>query len=164
MRRLRSDAGQAAAEFIMLFPLMMLLVLFFIEFGLALHSWVLVNNAAAEAARYAAVGNVNSPSPTCAANSIQARAMQASGNNILCNEVTVTYRFTAGGTRPVQRGDEVVVRIDHTYETVTGLVGLLNYMTGGLVDTEWTMSSCADARLETGGSVAITSTNVNCGS
>src|SRR5262245_9320036 len=116
MRGLRSDAGQAAAEFIMLFPLMMLLVCFFIEFGVALHSWILITNAAAGAARCAAVGNLPTDvAGTCPAGllSIEERAVEASNNHITCADVTVAYERFTGAT--VQRGDGVNVRIAHDY-------------------------------------------------
>jgi Flp pilus assembly protein TadG len=150
MRALHSDAGQTAAEFAMLFPFMMLLLLFFVEFGFVLHNWVTVNNAAAEAARYAAVGNlpntVPGTCPTATPLSIESRARQASGNQVLCNEVVVGYHKFAGTN--VERGDGVSVRISHVYQTVTGLGNVLHLVTGGVLPTTLTMSSCADARME----------------
>ena len=47
-------------EFVLLFPFVLILILTIVEFGFALHSFVTVNNAASEAARFAAVANLPS--------------------------------------------------------------------------------------------------------
>jgi Flp pilus assembly protein TadG len=149
-RRLRSDRGSVVTEFILLFPFMMLMVLFFIEFGFALHSWILINNAAAEGARFAATGNLpTNVAGTCPAGyeSIEERARQTTGNRITCANVTVRYTRYSGAT--VTRGDSVSVRINHNYTPVTGFGDMLNLVTGGVFPATLTMTSCADARLET---------------
>jgi Flp pilus assembly protein TadG len=145
---LRSDRGAIVFEFIILFPFMMLLVLFFIEFGFVLHRWILINNAAAEGARYAATGNLPAAG-TCPGgyHSIEERARETTGNRITCAQVTVRYTRYSGAT--VSRGDSVAVRISHTYATVTGFGEMLHLVTGGTFPSTLTMTSCADARLET---------------
>jgi Flp pilus assembly protein TadG len=143
---------------------MMFMVLFFIEFGFALHSWIIVNNAAAEGARFAATGNrPTTVAGTCPAGyvSIEERAVEASGNRLTCGEVTVRYTRYSGAT--VTRGDSVSVRISHTYATVTGFADVLNMVTGGVIPTSWTMTSCADARLETRPTGTLTD-GTTCGS
>ena len=57
MRRLRHEQGQAAVEFMLMFPFMLMLLLFIVEFGFILHAYISVVESAAEGARYAAVGN-----------------------------------------------------------------------------------------------------------
>ena len=134
-------------EFVLLFPFMMLLLLSFIEFGFALHNWILVNNSAAEAALYAAVGNLPSiAAGTCDAGSVEERAVESSAEHILCSEVTVEYQRLSASD--VRRGDAVAVRIAHVYTPVTGFGAVLNLVSGGTFPSTLTLSACADSRLE----------------
>jgi hypothetical protein len=155
MRRLRSDAGQAFVEFVLLFPFVLILILVIVEFGFALHSFVTVNNAASEAARFAAVANLPSgfaltENPPCDAGylSIEDRAVNVSAGLVNCDEVFVRYQKPVAGI-PYTRLDGVSVFIAHSYETITPLAELMSVLSFGAIPAPpWTMSACSDARLE----------------
>lgn len=150
MRRLHKQDGQAAVEFILMFPFMLLVLLFIIEFGFILHAYISVVESAAEGARFAAVGNPPAAG-SCAVNdgTVQGRTIAASNSQVACADVTVRY----AGTTPVKRGDVVAVKINKTYATVTPLGGILTFMSLGTFPGTLTMKSCFDARLESGPTV-----------
>jgi Flp pilus assembly protein TadG len=144
--RLNSDSGQTVVETTLLLPLILLLVMLLVEFGFAFYTNVTVNNAASEAARYAAVANLPATTPgTCEAGSIEERAVDFAGGRLLCSEVSVAYQNTGG---EYTRGDGVAVRIDHSYDTITPVPGLVSLVSGGLIPSTWTISACSDSRLE----------------
>lgn len=151
MRRLSGDSGQAVVEFVLLFPLVLVLLLTIVEFGFALHTYVTINNAASEAARYAAVGNEPNNAVTCATGttdpSIEERAVDASGTLLTCSDVTVTYQKIVSSPG-FARGDGVAVHINYTYTPVTPLGALLSAFSFGTLPSTLTMTACSDSRLE----------------
>lgn len=151
VRAWRHDDGQAVVEFVLLFPLVLVLIMVIVEFGFALHSYVTINNAASEAARYAAVGNEPNAGALCqtspATPSIEGRAVDASGGLLTCSEVSVSYIKITAGTG-FTRGDGVAVHIAHTYNTVTPLGQLLSALSFGTLPSSLTMTACSDSRLE----------------
>ena len=146
MRRLRSESGQALIEFVMLFPLVLVFLLFIIEFGFAMHTFVTVNNTASEAARYAAVANLPG---NCGPGSvsIEQRAVDASAGLVKCPEVLVAYQKPAGQPQYL-RGDGVRVGIKHVYTPLTPLGSLISVLSLGAIPDSWIMTACSDARLE----------------
>jgi Flp pilus assembly protein TadG len=144
--RLKSDSGQTVVETTLLLPLILLLVMLLVEFGFAFYTNVTINNAASEAARYAAVANLPSTTPgTCDPGSIEERATDFAGGRLLCSEISVSYQNTGG---EYTRGDGVAVRINHSYDTITPVPGLVSLVSGGLIPSTWTISACSDSRLE----------------
>jgi Flp pilus assembly protein TadG len=151
VRTLHHEDGQAVVEFVLLFPLVLVLIMVIVEFGFALHTYVTINNAASEAARYAAVGHEPNSGATCqtgpATPSIEGRAVDASGGILTCSDVAVAYlKITSGGG--FTRGDGVAVHITHTYNTVTPLGQLLSTLSFGTLPSSLTMTACSDSRLE----------------
>jgi len=116
-----------------------------VEFGYGFYTQIAVRNAAAEAARHAAVGNL--PSANCLAGSIENRAREASNNVVPCDDVSVGYHSPQNGQ--YSRGSGVVVRIETSYNAITPLPALANLISWGTVPATWNLSACADARLET---------------
>ncbi|NSW89702.1 MAG: pilus assembly protein [Firmicutes bacterium] len=57
MKRLKSKKGQSLVEFTIIFPLLLLVVMGIIEFGVMLNSYLAINNAAREGARAGIVGS-----------------------------------------------------------------------------------------------------------
>ena len=148
VHRLRDHRGQAAVEFAMLFPFVLFLIMFLIEFGLVLHVNITVNNSAREAVRFAAV-TTGLPDVTglCLDDdieSIEERAVLHSRGLIDCDEVTVTYMHTDGVAGPLERGDGVVVTITHVYDFLTPFGELIGIFTPDQI----TVGACADGRLE----------------
>ena len=150
MRRLHQQHGQAAVEFILMFPFVLVMFLFIVEFGFVLHSYISVIESAAEGARYAAIGKPPAGG-SCTANdgTIQGRTIAASSLNVTCAEVQVWYQ----PAKPVARGDIVAVHVNHTYTPVTPLGKMLTFLSFGTFPGTIAIGSCFDARLEAGPTV-----------
>lgn len=134
-------------ETALLMPLVFLLILMVIEMGFLLWTNLNVKQAAREAARFASVGKRvgdRPGDPTCStaagANTISGRAYAAAVGRISCPEVSVVYVGQPGSTKVI-RGDSVIVKIDHRYESLTGFLRLINV-------TSPVIHACADARVE----------------
>jgi len=56
---IRNNRGQALVEFALMLPVLMLLIIGMMEFGLIINQYMVVTEAAREGARSAAVGNSN---------------------------------------------------------------------------------------------------------
>jgi Flp pilus assembly protein TadG len=145
VKKLRSERGQSAVEFTMLFPFILVLILIIIEFGFALHTNMRVTSSAREAARFAAVANL--PSTTCVGGSVEGRAIATSGDLLTCSDVTVGY-VEQNAVAGYSRGDAVVVRIRHDYAPITPLGDLMSAFSFGTFPTTFAMEACADVRLE----------------
>lgn len=145
----RSERGQSVVEFMLVLPFVLLVIMALAEFGAAFYTYITVNNATSEAARWAAIGDEHVPSDACAAQSIQWRAQQMSRGLLDCDADTafvVAYEDAASGAPG--RGTGVTVSVTHTYSGRTPLPGLVNLVSGGLFPESWEMYSCSDARLE----------------
>jgi Flp pilus assembly protein TadG len=144
VRKIRNEDGQTVVEFTLMLPFLLFLFFAIAEFGYGFYTQIAVRNAAAEAARFAAVGNL--PSATCAAGSIENRARQASNNVVPCSAVTAGYHTLIDGA--YRRGSGVAVRINHQYQAITPLPAIAALISWGVVPTTWNLTACADARLE----------------
>lgn len=155
MRRARilsADEGQALVETVLLFPFLLVVILLLVEFGFAFNAYITVQSASAEGARYAAVGGHPDSglcSTTATPPSVHRVAVRASGDLLDCSDVTVTYLKLQPGSQYV-RGDSVVVRVEHTYDTVTPLGDLMETLSFGSFPTSMTLAACSEARLERG--------------
>jgi len=151
VRTSSSESGQAVVEFVLLFPVVLVLLLMIVEFGFALHTYVTVNNAAAEAARFAAVGSRPNGGGGCESDpadpSIEGRAVIVSVGEVSCADVNVTYRKLMPGSGYL-RGDSVTVAITHEYVPITPLGELMSAFSFGTLPETLTMYACADSRLE----------------
>jgi len=58
-KMINNNRGQALVEFALVLPVLMLLIIGMMEFGLIIHQYMVVTEAAREGARSAAVGNSN---------------------------------------------------------------------------------------------------------
>ncbi len=161
MPNLRSERGAIVIGMALLLPFILLLIMMIVEFGFALQTKISVNNAASEAARYAAVANPSDV--TCAPGSIEYRALQTGGGRLLCSEITVLYQ-DEGGLAAIERGDGVAVFIQHEYQTITPVGALLNIVSGGTIPATFTLGACSDSRLEQRPTGDVITTGPNCGS
>ena len=147
MRRRRGEHGQAVVEFTLLFPVVLFLILVISELGVAVYTAITVTSAAREAARFAAVANL--VGDTCQAGTVTAKAVSTSGNRVVCDEVTVWFVDLSDPPDALAtRGDAVVVTIDHEYSLITPLGALASAFSFGTIPDSFTISACADARLE----------------
>lgn len=136
------DTAQAGVEFVLMFPFVLLLILAMVEFGWVMFTSITVNNAAHEAARYGAVGNVVGD---CDSGIIR-RAVLVGNGIVECDEVTV--EFTDPDGDGVLRGDNVIVSINHTYQPVTPIAAIVSAFSLGTLSTDINIGSCSDARLQ----------------
>jgi Flp pilus assembly protein TadG len=158
MQHVKKSEGQAVVELVLILPLILAMVFAIVEFGFALNSQLSVNHAAAEGARYGALGAAPGDG-TCAPNSVRGRALSTSGEGLECSEVTVSY---PGGPGHASRGDAVVVHVSHVYETVTPLGAVLALFGAVGVPETFTMTACSSGRLEQAPSPAVTRGGAGC--
>lgn len=148
---LRRDDGQSAVEFMLVLPLLLLVLLAVAELGAAFYTYVTLNNATSEAARWASIGHV--PDATCdlATEGIQWRAQVMSRGLLTCADPGVTFQIDYDDAASGQpgRGTAVTVRVSRTYQARTPLPAFVSFVTAGaLFPSSWGMTACSDARLE----------------
>jgi Flp pilus assembly protein TadG len=149
--RTHREGGQTIVEFTLMLPFILLLIMALAEFGGAFYTYITVNNATSEAARWASVANP--PGGCDEANTIQWRAREMSRGLLNCEDglttILVEYEDAAEGvTSSPGRGTGVTIRVERTYQPVTPLPNLINFVSGGSVPAVWPMRACSDARLE----------------
>ncbi len=140
------EDGQASVEFVLVFPLVFLVVLAIVEFGFLMYSFITVDAAAREAARFAVVAN--SLGTTCELGTITGRAVETGAGIVQCGDISVVFVDAAPLDGEATRGDQVVVRITHPYDAVTPLAALAEAFALGTIDTSITLSACVASRLE----------------
>jgi Flp pilus assembly protein TadG len=146
--------GQALVEFALIAPIFFLLVFGLIEFGRAVYTIQILDNAAREGARYAIVHGASSncpsgpmpngdanycdPAGTKIASVVRRTAIGVGGVN--SSDLVVTSRWCANvntctsglGNGTNARNQSVVVRVAYTYRTLLPLVPLPDFtLTGG---------------------------------
>lgn len=153
---LAREGGQAAFEFVLMFPIFIGLLLAIFDIGVLMYEYVSVSNAAREGARFAAVNcsTVAAPTPACIVSEVQSKVVERSGGilkaapgcptapttaadpDMICvnwiNPATGTART---GTDYARRGDAAVVSVNHRY-------GFL------FLPIHFPVASCASMRLE----------------
>jgi hypothetical protein len=103
----RHERGQAAFEFLLMLPLLVGILLFVVDIGMAMYEYVSISNAVREGARYAAVNC--GTAGACTVPAVQGRAAaRAGGLTIPTSEITATWSGH-------NRGDSVAVSINHPY-------------------------------------------------
>lgn len=146
----QGERGQSVVEFILMLPLILIFTFALAEFGTAFYTYITINNATSEAARWASLAHV--PDSTCSTTTkgIEWRAAQMSRGLLDCNSADVSFDITyedAASGEPA-RGSGVTVFVTRTYHAVTPLPALANFFTGGALPALWDMTACSDARLE----------------
>ena len=139
--RARDQRGAIAVEFALIVPILLLLVLGILEFGLAYHSWDGTQNAAREGARLGAV------SPNEA--EIEARVR---GTTSFLDQAQLDVTIECGTTGGVfaacpasadwEAGDIVRVTVDYGYDFITPLPNFVG------LGAQMEMQSVAEARFE----------------
>jgi len=144
MRHILKSEGQAVVELVLVLPLILVMVFAIVEFGFALNSHLAVSNAAAEGARYGSLGTAPGDG-TCALSTVRGRALIASGENLDCSDIAVSYPGAPGSAA---RGDSVVVRVSHDYQFITPLGSLLVLLGAVGFPDHLTLEVCSTGRLE----------------
>jgi Flp pilus assembly protein TadG len=113
--------GQSLVEFAICFPVVMLMILFGIDFGRVFVGWVTLNNAMREAANFAAI-NPNAwstpGSPTAQAEFARLINAESSGINCTLPSPLPTPTFPSGSTI----GSPAVVRITCQFSLITPII------------------------------------------
>jgi Flp pilus assembly protein TadG len=129
-RRRKGERGQALVEFSMVALVFFILVFGVIDFGMALHSWITVTNAAREGARIGAVHAASDGSTDCnpapTAGTIEAKVCET-GTNLDPDNMTLTV--TNADPEGDDAGEPVSVQVDYTYDLITPLLNILNLST-----------------------------------
>jgi Flp pilus assembly protein TadG len=117
----KHEAGQALAEFALILPVLMLIVMGLFDFGRAIYAYNAISNAAREGARLAIVNqSTNSGRPAAADEA--ANQATALGLNP-ATDVTVAYRTAdlSGSCQAVGCIAEVTVR--YRFTAITPIIG-----------------------------------------
>jgi Flp pilus assembly protein TadG len=117
------------AEFALILPLLLLLVLGTVDLGMGFKTYIALTNAAREGARSI---TIYPSDQDLARDRIRAEASAVGLSDDLLAEHSYSVAFTPGG--PYAAGDKVTVSIDYTYELLFGAIT-------GLPDVEFTASS-----------------------
>lgn len=115
MKRLRNEKGQSLVEFSIILPLLLLLLMGILEFGLMLNSYLTINNLAREGARLGIV----------AGSDIEIEELVNSISTNLESENLEVNINPLGGSR--QSGDTLTVEVVYDYQvTIPIISNILN--------------------------------------
>jgi Flp pilus assembly protein TadG len=125
VNRLRSENGQTAAEFALVAPIILVLVLGAIQFGYVFNTWVTLTDAARAGARKAIVARFNGGSTTQAS-----QAVYDSASSLDPTKLSVTVADDQWNTP----GSQVTVTASYPYTVNIPLIGV-PIMSGNLTAT-----------------------------
>jgi len=135
-RLLKRQRAQSLVELAFVLPVLMLLVFGIIDFGMGLHSWIVLTNSSREGARLAVVhapsdGSIDC-SPLPAAGSIE-RKVCDTAVNLKATNVTITVTNADPGV--TKSGQPVTVKVDYQYHLITPFAYLMQLSTLSLSST-----------------------------
>jgi Flp pilus assembly protein TadG len=138
----REQRGAVAVEFALILPLMLMLILGIIEFGIGYHSWDTTQNAVREGARLAAVD----PSETNIEQRVRGTSSFLNQSQLV---VDIECSPPGGGAFAAcpaavdwDEGDIVRIKATYAYDWITPLPGFVG------LGANMTMTSQAEARFE----------------
>lgn len=106
---IKNNRGQALVEFALILPVLMLLIIGVMEFGLIINQYMVVTEAAREGARSAALGGSNATITT---------VVKTAASQMDTSQLTVTV--SPATTRV--RGNGVTVTVQKPIKTITKLI------------------------------------------
>jgi hypothetical protein len=117
--RARDERGTALAEFALVLPILLVIVLATLDAGKAFNYWIDSTHLANEAARYAAVHK-----RVVAGQSIEQSIINQATTNELKSKLDICIRHPTGpGGTTGQNGDPVEVKVESSYGWLQFLVG-----------------------------------------
>jgi Flp pilus assembly protein TadG len=134
-------------EFSLVIPILMLLALGIVDFGMGFKSYVELTNATREGARYAVVGNPAGAYPTDCTGSDRGNVISRvckSADLTIADMQNVSVTFPNGHTS----GNSVVVQAHYRYNLITPLSSFITLVSGGGFPGYFDLSSKSDMRLE----------------
>ena len=120
-RLIRGTRGQSLAEFALLLPILMILMLGAIDFGRLYFAYVSVTNASRNAAQYGSFNTLRANDEDCTDGACLRLAAVADTTNLLNTSSTnplVTTEPCAVGSRDDQGNECVRVTVTYTFETL----------------------------------------------
>jgi Flp pilus assembly protein TadG len=141
-RLLKRQRAQSLVELAFVLPVLMILVFGIVDFGMGLHSWIILTNSSREGARLAVTHAPSSGalhcSPLPAAGSIE-RKVCDTAVNLSASDVTITVTNADPGV--TKSGQPVTVKVDYQYHLITPFAYMIHKST-------LTLSSTVQMRLE----------------
>ncbi len=115
--RVRGDEGQTLVEFALVLPVLLLLIIGILDFGLGLQNYVALGNAVREAAREASVHGSGASVPwgPAANDANVTAAVRGRAVGLVSSAIGVTSSWPAGNNA---EGSEVVVSASYTFKPV----------------------------------------------
>lgn len=143
----RSERSQSLVEFSLVLPVLLLLVLGTVDFGMAFKSYVELTNATREGARYAVVGNAAGAYPTDCTGSDRGNVVSRvckTADLPVADMTSVSVTYPNGQAT----GNSVVVSAGYHYKLITPLSSVMQLFSGGAFPGYFDLSSSSDMRME----------------
>jgi Flp pilus assembly protein TadG len=146
----RDEHGQSALEFVFVLPFVFIVIFLVAEATSILKTWMVLENASREGARYAAVRKTTSE--ICAetiarAGSALAGASCTGGTGSCTGGASVGPGVTVRNAQAAP-GSETCVLISYVYTFRTPLMNFVSFVSGGTIADEITMNASTVMRLE----------------
>ena len=110
MKILRSNEGQSLVEFAMILPILLMLIMGILEFGIMLNSYLSVRNASREGARVAIVGSTD----------IEIKNLILTiSPSLNSTDLTVVVTPSAGSRKS---GDPITVEVQYNYHFTVPII------------------------------------------
>lgn len=136
--RQKRERGQALIEFAFIFPIILVLLLSLVDFGIAVDHLDVIQHAVREWSRSAAVGN------SLAA--VQSTTANESQGLLATTDVSMCYQDKTGNANVGDVGDNVKVSVSYAYKFSIGGGELLHAFGAGVPTID--LSTSANSRLE----------------
>lgn len=130
-KRNRSERAQTTAEFVIVFPFMLLFLFLIIDFGWLLKNWLVVTNSAREAARCTVANRCTDDDPVALAIS---RVLD--GGVVTASEVATllkakVFYVDSDNNNIASAGEGVVVCVQAKSKFISPLIPFLDWLVGG---------------------------------
>lgn len=147
-KRGRRERGQSLVEFALILPVMVILVLGIVDFGMGLRSYIALSNSAREGARFAAVG---SPAGSFPSNCNGSNNTTVIGRTcVAMSGLHLPYVQTVSVTYPDGQavGKSVVVTTSYNYHYITPIADFANFFSAGSFPDTLNLQASTTMRLE----------------
>ena len=145
--RTSDSRGQSLVEFVLVFPILMILVFGVIDFAMGVRSYVALTNATREGARFGAVGSpLGSPVTSCVGEggaTVVGRVCTVS-EGLNKSQIAVTPSCDS----ECDAGNSLRVEASYQYNFFTPLGDFMDFFSGGAFPETIDLNTSADMRLE----------------
>lgn len=131
-KRNRSERAQTTAEFVIVFPFMLLFFFLIVDFGWLLKNWIVVTNSAREAARCTVASS-------CSIDGVDSNPIALLVSRILDGGVATdpatigkkAFYVDVDGNNKASAGDTVIICVKANNEYISPVIPFLSWLTGG---------------------------------